>query len=107
MCCACAPVNPALGIVRLFSDASPPPDTVGYASRYRCKRHELVYPASMDCAPGKFKEFILMTQVRQMLEADVRELAFGSGAPAGLEGMILIERHWKQRSSQTPVYEAI
>lgn len=81
-----------------------------YASRYRCKRLALVYPASVDCPPGKITEFVLMTEERPMLEivvVDVRELAFGSGIPAGIDGMIPIERHWKQRSSQTPVYEAI
>lgn len=80
-----------------------------YASRYRCKRLTLVYPASGDCPPGKITEFVLMTEERPMLEVvavDVRELAFGSGIPTGIDGMIPIERHWKQRSSQTPIYAA-
>jgi len=50
-----------------------------------------------------------MTHERPMLNVvavDVRELAFGSGFPAGIHGMIAIERHWKQRSSQAPDYEA-
>ena len=70
-----------------------------YASRYRCNRLALVYPASRDCPPGKITEFVLMTEERPMLEVvavDVRELAFGSGIPAGLDEMIPIERHWKQ-----------
>lgn len=81
-----------------------------YASRYRCKRLALVYPASEDCPPGKITEFVLMTGDRPMLEVvavDVRELAFGSGIPAGMDGIIPINRDWGQRSSQAPVYEAI
>ncbi|ALA18521.1 MULTISPECIES: McrC family protein [unclassified Chelatococcus] len=81
-----------------------------YASRYRCKRLALVYPASSDCLPGKITEFVLMTEERSKLEVvavDVRELAFGSGIPPGIDGMIPIERHWKQRSSQAPIYEAV
>ncbi|UIJ72369.1 McrC family protein [Aurantimonas sp. HBX-1] len=80
-----------------------------YASRYRCKRLALVYPASGDCPPGKITEFVLMTEERPILEVvavDVRELAFGSGIPAGINGMIPIERHWKQRISQAQNYEA-
>lgn len=81
-----------------------------YASRYRCKRLALVYPASWDCLPGKITEFVLMTEERPKLEVvavDVRELAFGSGMPPGIDGMIPIERHSKQRSSQAPIYEAV
>lgn len=62
-----------------------------YASRYRCKRLALVYPASGDCPIGSIAEFVLMTQDRPVLEivaVDVRELAFGSGIPAGIDGMI-------------------
>ncbi|MDZ4394355.1 5-methylcytosine restriction system specificity protein McrC [Cypionkella sp.] len=81
-----------------------------YASRYRCKRLVLVYPACGDCPPGKITEFVHMTEERPMLAdiaVDLREIAFGSGVPAGIDTMFPIERHWKQRSSQTPVYEAI
>ena len=81
-----------------------------YASRYRCKRLALVYPASRDCPPGRITEFVLMTEERPVLDVvaiDVRELAFGSGIPAGIDAMIPIEPHWKQRSSQAPVYEAV
>ncbi|WP_101341900.1 McrC family protein [Cereibacter azotoformans] len=81
-----------------------------YASRYRCKRLALVYPASRDCPPGRITEFVLMTEERPVLDVvaiDVRELAFGSGIPAGIDAMIPIEPHWKQRSSQAPTYEAI
>ncbi len=38
---------------------------------------------------------------------DVRELAFGSGIPTGIDAMIPIERNWKQRTPMTPIYEAI
>ncbi|MFD1510535.1 McrC family protein [Lacimonas salitolerans] len=81
-----------------------------YASRYRCRRLALVYPASRDCPPGRITEFVLMTEERPVLDVvaiDVRELAFGSGIPAGLDAMIPIEPHWKQRSSQAPIYEAV
>ena len=62
-----------------------------YANRYRCNRLGLVYPASVDCRPGKVTEFVLMTGERPTLEViavDVRELAFGSGIPVGIEAMI-------------------
>jgi len=62
-----------------------------YANRYRCNRLALVYPASVDCRPGKVTEFVLMTEERPTLEViavDVRELAFGSGIPVGIEVMI-------------------
>lgn len=81
-----------------------------YASRYRCKRLALVYPASGGCPPGKIIEFVLMTEERPMLEVvavDVRKLAFGSGVPAVIDGMIPIDQHRKQRSSQAPIYEAV
>jgi len=81
-----------------------------YASRYRCKRLALVYPASRDCPPGRITEFVLMTEERPVLDVvaiDVRELAFGSGISAGIDAMIPIEPHWKQRSSQAPIYEAV
>lgn len=81
-----------------------------YASRYRCKRLALVYPASRNCPPGGIAEFVLMTEERPVLDVvaiEVRELAFGSGIPAGIDAMIPIEPHWKQRSSQAPIYEGI
>lgn len=81
-----------------------------YASRYRCKRLALVYPTSRDCPPGRITEFVLMTEERPLLDIvaiDVRELAFGSGIPAGIGAIIPIEPHWKQRSSQAPIYEGI
>lgn len=79
-----------------------------YASRYRCKRLALVYPASRDCPPGRITEFVLMTEERPVLDVvavDVRELTFGSGIPAGIDGMIPVDRHWKQGSSLVPIYE--
>jgi len=69
-----------------------------YASRYRCRRIGLVYPASRDCPPGRITEFVLMSEQRPILEVvavDVRDLAFGGGIPAGIVGMIPVERHWK------------
>ena len=86
-----------------------------YASRYRCKRLALVYPASRDCLPGRITEFELMTEERPMLEViavDVQELAFCSGIPASInemmiDGIMPIKRHWKPFLSQTPIYEAI
>lgn len=81
-----------------------------YASRYRCKRLALVYPASRDCPPGKITEFVLRTQDRPMLEViavDVRELAFGSGVPAGMDGMIPLAGHRKQDASRLLIYEAV
>lgn len=77
-----------------------------YASRYRCNRLALVYPASVDCPPGKITEFVLRTEEQPVLEVvavDVRELAFGSGIPTGLAGMIPSERHWKQTSLQAVI----
>lgn len=71
-----------------------------YADRYRCKRLALVYPASRACSPGRITEFVLDTEERPILEvvaADVRELAFGSGIPGSIDDMISIERHWMQR----------
>ena len=62
-----------------------------YASRYRCKRLALVYPASWDCPPGKIGEFMLMTEERPMLEVivvDVRELAFARNLPTQLDSFL-------------------
>jgi 5-methylcytosine-specific restriction enzyme subunit McrC len=38
-----------------------------YATRYRCNRLALIYPASVDWPPGKVAEFVLMTEERRML----------------------------------------
>jgi 5-methylcytosine-specific restriction enzyme subunit McrC len=43
----------------------------------------------------------------EVVAADVRELAFGSGIPASIDVVIPIERHWKQRSSLAPIHEAV
>lgn len=72
-----------------------------YASRYRCKRLALVYPASSWYAPGKITEFVLLTEERPILEVvavDVRELASGSGIPRGLETLFPTDsyRSWKR-----------
>ncbi len=81
-----------------------------YASRYRCKRLALVYPASFDCPPGHVTEFALMTEERPMLEVvavDVRELASGNGIPIGLEAMVPRDRPRIQQSPTTPTYDTI
>ena len=60
--------------------------------------------------PGRITEFVLMTEERPVLNVvavDVRELAFGSGIPAGIDDIISMERHLKQRSSQVAIYEAV
>ncbi|MES0190998.1 restriction endonuclease [Mesorhizobium sp. C264A] len=62
-----------------------------YADRYRCKRLALIYPATAECPPGCVTNFVLMTEVRPTLEVlaiDVREMAFGSGMPAGFEAVL-------------------
>ena len=62
-----------------------------YASRYRCNRLALVYPASQDYPAGRVTDFVLTTEERPTLEivaVDIRELTFGSGVPTGLEGII-------------------
>lgn len=71
-----------------------------YASRNRCNRLALIYPASFDCPPGRVTEFVLMTEEQPVLEViavDVRKLAFGSEIPDGVER--IISHHSKQRSS--------
>jgi 5-methylcytosine-specific restriction enzyme subunit McrC len=81
-----------------------------YASRYRCNRLALAYPASRDCPPGKITDFVLMTEERPTLEViavDVRDLAFGSGFPTGTEGMIPSKRLWKPPSSPASILAAI
>lgn len=63
-----------------------------YASRYRCKRLALVYPATCDLKPGKIDEFELMTPGRPVLDVlavDVQKLASDNGMPASIERMIL------------------
>ena len=45
--------------------------------------------------------------VLEIVAVDVRQLAVGSGIPAGIDGVIPMERHWKQRSSLAPIYEAV
>lgn len=79
-----------------------------YASRYRCNRLALVYPASFDCPPGRVTEFMLMTEERPVLEVvavDVRELAFGSGIPDGIE-KIIPQDHPRKQQSAVPVFAA-
>jgi len=81
-----------------------------YASRHRCKRFALVYPASRACPPGRITKFVLMTEERPVLDVvavDVLEHAFGTGIPVGIDAMIPIEPHWKHRSSQALIYEAL
>lgn len=51
-----------------------------------------------------------MTEEQPVLDVvavDVRELAFGSGIPAGIDAMIPSEQNWKLRSPEIPAYAAI
>lgn len=62
-----------------------------YASRYRCDRLALVYPASHNRPPGRVTDFMLLTDGRPVLDViavDIRELAFGNTMPVGLEEFI-------------------
>ncbi|GLU29866.1 restriction endonuclease [Brucella sp. NBRC 12950] len=62
-----------------------------YASRYRCKRLALVYPASRDLPSGKIDEFELETLDRPVLEVitvDVQKLASGNWFPKSIERLI-------------------
>jgi len=45
--------------------------------------------------------------ILEVIALDRRELAFGSWIPAGMDGMIPIEGHCRQRSSLAAIYEAI
>ena len=61
-----------------------------YAGRYGCQQLVLVYPASAGCAPGHVRQFRLQTPEQPILDVvavDLHELAFGSRAPNGLEGV--------------------
>jgi len=52
-------------------------------------------PPPWTASQEKITEFVLMTKDRPMLEVvafDVLEFAFGGGIPAGIDGMIPIER---------------
>ena len=62
-----------------------------YASRYQCNRLVLVYPASATCAPGHVREFCLQTPGRPTIDViavDLHDLAFGTNALFGLEGVL-------------------
>ena len=62
-----------------------------YASRYRCERLALVYPASVDCPPGTVEEFELLTlgqPILKVIALDVRELTLKKKIPSGLSEMI-------------------
>ena len=81
-----------------------------YASRYRCNRLALVYPASVECPSGKVTTFVLMTEERPMLEivaVDVRELAFGSGILGDIQDLIPHDPHRKPGVSPALIHEAI
>ena len=81
-----------------------------YASRYRCNRLALVYPASVECPSGKVTTFVLMTEERPMLEivaVDVRELAFGSGILGDIKDLIPHDPHRKPGASPALIHEAI
>ena len=70
-----------------------------YASRYRCNRLSLIYPASARCAPGHVREFRFQTPGQPILDVvavDIHDLAFGNAMPVGLEGVIPSDRSRKQ-----------
>lgn len=65
-----------------------------YASRYRCGRLALVYPASREAPPGCATKFVLDTERRPTLgiwAVNVQELAIGGGGPTGLEELMSSE----------------
>jgi 5-methylcytosine-specific restriction enzyme subunit McrC len=68
----------------------PPADVyqlAAYASRYRCERVALVYPASVDCPPGLVERYTLVIPDAPYLEVyavDLRALCFGGGLPVGM-----------------------
>lgn len=77
-----------------------------YASRYHCKRLTLVYPASRECPPGKISDFVLMTEEQPMLQVvavDVRELAFASGIPAGID-MVVRQMETLRKHSEPSIF---
>jgi len=81
-----------------------------YASRYRCKKLALVYPASLGCPPGKVVDFVLETEQRPMLEViaiDIRELAYSNGIPVGIDRMIPIDRYRRENSLPEPIFSSI
>ena len=66
-----------------------------YASRLGCNRLALVYPAWSDCPAGKVREFVFETSEREserptlaVIAVDLRELAIGTGIPAGLDALV-------------------
>ncbi len=78
-----------------------------YASRYRCNRLALVYPASLRCPPGHVRDFQFQTPSQPILDVvavDIRDLAFGSGMPLGLEGVIPLGGSWKQERTAGQAY---
>ena len=66
-----------------------------YASRFGCNRLALVYPAWSDCPAGTVREFVFETNQRPserptlaVIAVDLRELAIGTGIPAGLDALV-------------------
>lgn len=78
-----------------------------YASRYRCNRLALIYPATLHCPPGHIRDFVFQTPDQPALNVvavDIHDLAFGSGIPAGLETVIPSAQPWKQHRSRQSAY---
>ena len=66
-----------------------------YASRLGCNRLALVYPAWSDCPAGTVREFVFETNEREserptlaVIAVDLRDLAIGTGIPAGLDALV-------------------
>ena len=68
-----------------------------YASRYRCNQLVLIFPATKDCPAGFTAGFNLQIPEPaciNVVAVDLRELAFSSGLPRGLEAFVRPESHY-------------
>ena len=64
-----------------------------YASRYRCQRLALVYPASKDCQAGTIEQFTLKTEQKPRLDIiaiDIEKLTFNNELPSELTALLAI-----------------
>ena len=70
-----------------------------YASRYRCSRLALIFPETKDCPAGFTTGFNLQIPEPACINAvavDLRELAFSSGLPQGLEVFVRQESRYEE-----------